>query len=88
MHVQATPKKNPGSAPEMGTFFGEAAEVLQIKMIVFSFLNPGDGHNIVKPTNHMPSYSTCMSWLGMGDTYIDLCMTCSTISQVAQQRQF
>ena len=36
----------------------------------------------------MPSYSTCMSWLGMGDTYIDLCMTCSTISQVAQQRQF
>ena len=82
------PKKNPGSAPEVGTFFGEDTEVLQIKMIVFSFLNLGDGHNIVKPTNHMPSYSTCMSWLGMGDTYIDLCMTCSTISQVAQQRQF
>ena len=32
-------------AHEVSTFFGEATEVLQIKMIVFSFLNPGDGHN-------------------------------------------
>ena len=57
---------------------------------VFFLLNPGDGHNIAKPTNRMPCYSTCMSWLGMGDTYtyIDLCMTCSTLSQAAQQCQF
>ena len=34
------PKKNRGSAPEVGTFFGEAAEVSQIKMIVFFFLIP------------------------------------------------
>ena len=31
------PKKNPGSAPEVGTCFGEATEVSQIKMIVFFF---------------------------------------------------
>ena len=32
-------------AHEVGTFLGEATEVLQIKVIVFSFLNPGDGLN-------------------------------------------
>ena len=44
---------------------------------------------IEKPTNQLPCHSTYfISWLGVGDTYIDLCMSCSTISQAAQQRQF
>ena len=40
-----------------------------------------------KLSDNPACYSTFMSWLGLGDTSIDLCMTCSTISQTAQQRQ-
>ena len=38
-------------------------------------------------SNALLKYILFMSSLGVGDTYIDLCMTCSTISQAVQQYQ-
>ena len=54
-------------AHEVGTFLGEAADVLQIQMEKWFFLFLIlDTVTFAEPTNQMPCYSTCMSWRGMG----------------------
>ena len=72
-------------AHEVSTFLGEAAKVLQIQMekwFFFLFLIL----EMVTVIYCKAQQSNAL--LQYINTYINLCMTCSTISQAAQQHQF